>query len=723
MPLILTLFKSTCHNLNTIQIKGAVMFEKLGRTLFRRRKGVLAGFIVVTIAAGVIGSLVFARLEGGGYSDPNSDSYKAANYLTDTFKVKDPAIIFIIDAGKSVADPAVAAEVAPIEAELRNRPGVERTLSYWSAGGAKQLVSSDGNAAYLFIYGTEADLTSLDKLASELQKKYDGEVGNLRIYVGGFSTFNNAINERISSDLKFAEAISIPLTFLFLLFVFGGLIASAMPVVVAISAILGAFVILYLISLATGVSIFALNLITGLGMGLGIDYSLLIVNRFREELHSGKSVEESVVQTVKTAGRTVFFSGITVMISLASLMFFPQMFLKSFGYGGVAVVAVAILGALVPLPAILALLGSRIDKFVVRKSAITPKEDGRWAHTARFVMKRPVAVVFLSLLILGTLASPIKDIVFSQVDTRVLPASDKAAIAAQVGLDKFPGEQANPIEIVIPNGTSKLVAINSFVSELANVPGVINIAAPETVGTDIRIAAIHSMGARSPAAEKMITEIRALNVPEGTLVGGVAADYADSQIGIAKKLPLALGWIAIGTLILLFMFTGSIILPIKAVILNLLSLSATLGAMTWIFIGDNFTWLVGSFTNTGSIDTSIVILIAVVAFGLSMDYEVFLLSRIKEEHDAGHSNVESVALGLQKSARIITAAAVILSTVFAIFMTSGVTSIKAMGFGVAFAILLDATLVRALLVPALMRLFGERNWWAPKALKRFTISH
>ena len=699
------------------------MFEKLGRTLFRRRKAVLAGFIVATIAAGVIGSLVFSRLEGGGYSDPNSDSYKAVNYLTDTFKVKDPAIIFIIDAGKSVADPAVAAEVAPIEAELRNRPGVETTLSYWSSGGAKQLVSEDGNAAYLFIYGTEADLTSLDKLASELQKKYDGEVGNLRIYVGGFSTFNNAINERISSDLKFAEAISIPLTFLFLLFVFGGLIASAMPVVVAVSAILGAFVILYLISLATGVSIFALNLITGLGMGLGIDYSLLMVNRFREELHSGKSVEESVAQTVKTAGRTVFFSGITVMISLASLMFFPQMFLKSFGYGGVAVVAIAILGALIPLPAILALLGTKIDKFVVRKSAITPKEDGRWAHTARFVMKRPVAVVFLSLLILGTIASPIKDIVFSQVDTRVLPASDKAAIAAQVGLEKFPGEQANPIEIVIPNGTSKMVAINSFVSELANIPGVMNIGAPETVGTDVRIAAIHSMGARTPAAEKMITEIRALNVPEGTLVGGVAADYADSQIGIAKTLPIALGWIAVGTLILLFMFTGSIILPIKAVILNLLSLSATLGAMTWIFIGGHLTWLVGSFTNTGSIDTSIVILIAVVAFGLSMDYEVFLLSRIKEEHDAGHSNIESVALGLQKSARIITAAAVILSVVFAIFMTSGVTSIKTMGFGVAFAILLDATLVRALLVPALMRLFGERNWWAPKALKRFTISH
>ena len=699
------------------------MFEKLGHFLVRRRKAVLAGFIVATIAAGVIGSLVLARLEGGGYSDPNSDSSKAATYLTDTFKVKDPAIIFIVDAGKSVADPAVAAEVAPIEADLRSMPDIAKTLSYWSAGGAKQLMSEDGNAAYLFIYGDEADPTLLSGLASDLRKKYDGQVGNLRIYVGGIATFNDAINKRISSDLKFAEAISIPLTFLFLLFVFGGLIASAMPVIVAVSAILGAFLILYLISLVTGVSIFALNLVTGLGMGLGIDYSLLMVNRFREELHAGKSVEESVAQTVKTAGRTVFFSGITVMISLAALTFFPQMFLKSFGYAGVSVVAIAILGALIPLPAILALLGNKIDKFVVRKSAIVPKEDGRWAHTARYVMKRPVAVVVLSLLILGTLASPIKDIVFSQVDTRVLPASDKAAIAAKVGQDKFPGEQANPVEIVIPNGTTKMVEINSFVSDLANVPGIINIGAPETVGSDVRIAAIHSMSARSPEAENMIIKIRELKVPEGTLVGGVAADYADSQIGIAKKLPLALGWIAIGTLLLLFMFTGSIILPIKALILNLLSLSATLGVMTWIFIGDNLTWLVGSFTNTGSIDTSIVILIAVVAFGLSMDYEVFLLSRIKEEHDAGHSNIESVALGLQKSARIITAAAVILSVVFAIFVTSGVTSIKAMGFGVAFAILLDATLVRALLVPALMRLFGERNWWAPKALKRFTISH
>ena len=699
------------------------MFEKLGHFLVRRRKAVLAGFIVATIAAGVVGSLVLARLEGGGYSDPNSDSSKAATYLTDTFKVKDPAIIFIVDAGKSVADPAVAAEVAPIESDLRSMPDIAKTLSYWSAGGAKQLMSADGNSAYLFIYGDEADPTLLSGLASVLQKKYDGQVGNLRIYVGGIATFNDAINKRISSDLKFAEAISIPLTFLFLLFVFGGLIASAMPVIVAVSAILGAFLILYLISLVTGVSIFALNLVTGLGMGLGIDYSLLMVNRFREELHAGKSVEESVAQTVKTAGRTVFFSGITVMISLAALTFFPQMFLKSFGYAGVTVVTMAVAGALIALPALLAILGKKIDKAIVRKGAITPKENGRWAQTARFVMRKPVSVVVFSLIILTVLAAPIKDIVFSQVDSRVLPASNPAANAARIITERFPGQEGNPIEIVIPKGVALGDKVEVYKSAVAKVPGVVRVGQTQVYGDDLRITAIHSMAPRTPQAEGLIKELRQISAPDGTLIGGVAADYADTQIGIAKTMPWALTWIAIGVLILLFVFTGSIILPIKAVILNILSLAATLGLITWIFVGGHLKWLVGDFTVTGAVDTGSIILVAVVAFGLSMDYELFLLSRIKEEHDAGRSNIESVATGLQRSARIITAAAGLLAIVFASFMLSGVTSIKMLGFGVAFAIMLDATLIRALLVPALMRLFGERNWWAPKAMKRFTLDH
>ena len=699
------------------------MFEKLGIFIVRRRKSVLATFIVAVIASGAIGSLVFSRLDSGGYSDPNSDSVAAAKYLTDTFKVNDPAIVLAIDAKKDLRDPTVISTVRLIEEEIATYNGVAKVLSYWSAGQSPALASADNQIAYLFVYTVESDPTRSTDLAKQIVRNFDGEYKSLGIYVGGFSTFNAAINSKISADLKLAEIISIPLTFIFLAFVFGGLVASAMPLVIGVSAILGAFFILYLISLSTDISVFALNLVTGLGLGLGIDYALLIVNRFREELNKGNSVEDSVIRTVATAGRTVFFSGVTVIITLSSLMLFPLGFLKSFGYAGVSVVSIAILSSLIPLPAILALLGRRIDKFVVRRKSLAHKEEGGWARTARYVMKRPISVVVLALIFLGILAAPVKDLVFSQVDSRVLPASDRSAIAAQFILDKFPGQQGNPIEIIFPGAADNILEINDYASRIINVPGIISVGKVETFGADARLSAIHSMGPRTPDAEKMIDQLREVPSPDGTLIGGVAADYADGQNALASTLTWALTWIAIGVLVLLFLFTGSIILPIKAIILNVLSLAATMGLLTWVFIGGHLKWLVGEFTVTGTFDTSIAILIAVVAFGLSMDYELFLLSRIKEEHDAGRSNIEAVATGLQKSARIITAAAVLLAIVFASFITSGVTSIKSLGFGIAFAILLDATLVRALLVPALMRLFGERNWWAPKALRRFTINH
>ena len=699
------------------------MFEKLGIFIVRRRRAVLATFIVAVIASGAIGSLVFSRLDSGGYSDPNSDSVAAAKYLTETFKVSDPAIVLAIDAKKDLRDPTVASTAQSIEREISGYNGVTKVLSYWSAGQSPALASADNQIAYLFVYTVESDPSKSTDLAKEIVRNFDGQYQSLDIYVGGFSTFNAAINSKISADLKLAELISIPLTFIFLAFVFGGLVASAMPLVIGVSAILGAFLILYLISLSTDISVFALNLVTGLGLGLGIDYALLIVNRFREELNKGNSVEDSVIRTVATAGRTVFFSGVTVIITLSSLMLFPLGFLKSFGYAGVSVVSIAILSSLIPLPAILALLGRRIDKFVVRKKSLAPKEEGGWARTARYVMKRPVSVVVLSLIFLGILAAPVKDLVFSQVDSRVLPASDRSAIAAQFILDEFPGQQGNPIEIIFPGAAEKILEINDYASRIINVPGIVSVGKVETLGADARLSAIHSMGPRTPDAEKMIDQLREVPSPDGTLIGGIAADYADGQNALASTLPWALTWIAIGVLILLFLFTGSVILPIKAIILNVLSLSATMGLLTWVFIGGHLKWLVGDFTVTGTLDTSIAILVAVVAFGLSMDYELFLLSRIKEEHDAGRSNIEAVASGLQKSARIITAAAVLLAIVFAAFVTSGVTSIKSLGFGIAFAILLDATLVRALLVPALMRLFGERNWWAPKALRRFTINH
>ena len=699
------------------------MFEKLGSLIVKRKRLIFSLFLVAIFSAGAIGTSVFGKLDSGGYNDPKSDSAKAFEYLTDVFKVKDPAVVLVVETTNGVNDPAVVATAAKLETSIKGEAGVGSTLSYWSAGGAPTLKSSDENSAFLFIYSEDVEWDNVQSLGKRIQEKYDGKFENLTVYASGTGVFAHAINTKIADDLKLSEAISIPLTFILLVFVFGGLVASAMPLLVGVSAILGSLLVIYLLTLFTGVSVFSLNLITGLGLGLGIDYSLLVVNRFREELHSGKSVDEAIRKTVATAGKTVFYSGLTVVITLAALMLFPLMFLKSFGYAGVTVVIMAVLGALVALPALLAILGKRIDKAVVRKGALKPKEDGRWAQTARFVMRKPVSVVVLSLVILTVLAAPIKNIVFSQVDSRVLPASNPAAYAAQLITERFPGQEGNPIEVIIPGGANKIEQINNYTQEIAKVSGVVRVGEPQILGNDVRVIAVHDMGPRTPDAEVLIKQIRLIPSPDQTLIGGVAADYADTQIGIAKTMPWALTWIAIGVLVLLFVFTGSLILPIKAVVLNILSLAATLGVITWIFVDGNLKWLVGDFTTTGSVDTGSIILVAVVAFGLSMDYELFLLSRIKEEHDAGRSNIESVATGLQRSARIITAAAGLLAIVFASFVLSGVTSIKMLGFGVAFAIILDATLVRALLVPALMRLFGERNWWAPKSLKRFTIDH
>jgi RND superfamily putative drug exporter len=574
------------------------------------------------------------------------------------------------------------------------------------------------------VYGNEDPFTPQgQELGAFFQKNYDGAYDGLTLYAGGVGVISSAISKKIADDLKIAELISIPLTFILLAFVFGALAASAMPLIVGVAAILGAFFILYLFTLFTNVSIYALNLTTGMGLGLGIDYALLMVNRFREELHRGKNVEDSIVSTMGSAGKTVFYSGMTVLVTLLSLTFFPLPFLKSFGYAGVSVVALAVVGAILGLPPILALMGTKIDKGVVRRSAITPKEDGRWAQTARLVMKRPVAAVVLSLTILAIMAAPITNIKFSQGDSRMLPADNKAAVATALQAERFPGQTGNPIEIIIRNGSDNLDEINLYAAKVKQVAGIVDVVPPLTIGKDVRLIAYQEMLPRTPESQALIHDLRKINSPVGTLIGGVGADYTDSQDGIARTLPWALGWIIFSVLVLIFVFTGSIILPIKAVLLNFLSLGATMGVLTWVFIDGNLQWLVGSFTLTGTIDTSIVILIAVMVFGLSMDYELFLLSRIREEHLAGKSNVESVAVGLQRSARIITAAALILAVVFAAFVTSGVTSIKTMGFGVALAVLLDATIVRGLLVPALMRLLGERNWWAPQWMRRFTLHH
>jgi len=555
--------------------------------------------------------------------------------------------------------------------------------------------------------------------------------------VAGLQTVYYSINNQIKEDLVIAEAIAIPLNIILLFIIFGTAIAAGLPMIVALGSVFGSFLTLYLISQVTDISVFSLNLITGLGLGLGIDYALLIVNRFREELHAGRSVEESVSKTISTAGRTVFFSGIAVMLVLSSMVLFPQYFLKSFAYAGVSVVFFAILSSIFALPAVLALLGKNVDKWKVRSSALVTKEDGGWAWIARKVMQRPLIFILGAVAILTFFAAPAANVKFGQVDDRVLPADAPVAIAGEVSRVRFDGQASSPIEIVIPKASASDEQVENIASQIAKYENVVSVLTPKTftkhgqtmplpmaipeqsTSDYSRISVVLVDGPRQTESVETVKDIRDMDLPEGRLIGGASAIYVDSQAGISDHLPAVITWLSIATLLVLFMYTGSILLPIKAVLLNLASLAATLGLVTYVFQEGNLMWLVGDFTVTGTIDTSTLVLVAVVAFGLSMDYELFMLSRIKEEHDNGASTQDAVSFGLQRSGRIISAAAILIALVFITFVTSGVTSIKMLGLGTAFAIMLDATIVRAILVPALMRIAGQWNWWAPKPLAKF----
>ena len=718
------------------------MFENIGQFVVRHRKGVFVGYLISVLIAGVIGAGVFGSLKSQGYDDLGSDSAEVERLLKSDFDTRDASAILVIDTFASIDDQQSVAAANELLAQVADEENIESIVSYWNTN-QESLKSFDGNAGLALVYfAKDLDSEQAAATAKNIQDTYDKESAGTRAYVGGIEVLYEAINGQIENDLKIAEAIAIPLNVLMLLFVFGAAVAAGLPMVVALGSIAGSFFVLYLVTQFTDVSVFALNLITGLGLGLGIDYALLIVNRFREELARTNDVAASVVTTVSTAGRTVFYSGITVALVLASMLLFPQYFLKSFAYAGVSVVLFAVLASLIALPATLALLGHKVDKWKIRRGDLKPKESGAWSTLATAVMKRPILIIVGTVALLVALASPALDAKFSQVDDRVLPASNPAAIASDQIRERF--ESQIPVEVLVPISAST-AEVNDYAKALVADPNVISAltsdsffeedtavpVAPEQAVTPSqahhRITLYTNVESRNMDAQNLVTRLRAIEPPaEGTLVGGQAAIFTDSQNGISENLPAVLGWLIIATLIILFLFTGSAVLPIKAVILNMLSLGATLGVLVWVFQDGNAMWLVGDFTVTGALDTSTLVLVAIVAFGLSMDYELFLLSRIKEEHENGADTITSVSSGLQKSGRIITAAAVLIAIVFACFMTSGVTSIKMLGLGIAFAILLDATIVRGLLVPALMRVAGDWNWWAPKSLQklhsRFGIS-
>lgn len=715
-------------------IDGIVVFSSLGNLAVHRARWVLAIALIVMATAGVIGPGVISQLQSQGYTDPNAASTRVADLLEQEFGAETPFLTLIIDSDAAVDSPAVVSRAEQLLAQVQAEPEVDRVVSYWTSGGLSALRSDDGRAGLILLYSDELSETTFDAVGSRFMDTYEDLDSGIRVHVGGWAAISSAINTNIKNDLIQAELIAVPVTLVLLLIVFGTVVAAGLPLLVGGIAILVSMVALLGFTQFTDVSVFALNLVTGLGLGLGIDYALLVINRFREELGRGADTATAVRRTVATAGRTVVVSGLTVATTLIALAFYPMYFLRSFAYGGVAVVLLAVAATVILLPAVLMLLGPRINAWRVTRRDLIPRDEGIWARIARQVMHRPWPVLLVVVPLLLALAWPALHARFGLVDERVLPRTDSAAVASALLQDRFEGNESSPVEILIPASAS--ATADDLAAEIAALPDVVRVLTADSVVIDgavvapnplpqgytaaewKRITVISDVAPRSPEGRTLVEDITAVGLPEGSLVGGVAAGYTDSQNAITSRLPVTIGWIAIVTMLLLFLYTGSVLLPIKAVLMNALSLSATLGLIVLIFQDSYLGWLVGDFVNTGTIDMSTIVIIAVVAFGLSMDYEIFLLSRIKEEHDAGSDTRESVALGLQRSGRIISAAALLLAVVFAAFISSGVTSIKMMGLGVAFAILMDATVIRGLLVPAFMRVAGQWNWWAPAPLRR-----
>ena len=696
--------------------------RRIGNLVVRRSKLILFGFVSLVVISSFWGFQAFGALKGGGYDNPNSDSTLVTELLQSEFGV-DPAEVLVLvdlpsDADETNANgfPIHFELVQELSADLLDIEGVDSVLNYYTLGSPPNLKSEDGKLIYLLV-----DLdNSVDQtpVVAEIVDEYTGDYQGAQVHVSGFGAVTKAINETIYEDIIRAEIVAVPIVVILLIFVFGSLVAAGLPLFVGGLAIVGSFLIIWIGSQFTDVSIFALNLVTGLGLGLGIDYSLLVVNRFREERAAGNDVAASVSNTVASAGKTVLFSGLTVALVLVSMVFFPQYFLQSFALAGVAVVIFAILGAAVAVPAMLNLLGDRVNSIRLIKRDLAPKDTGVWEKIARFTMRRPLPVLFVGLLFLASLFSLSSSVVFGQSDDRVLPADSPARVASDLLRERFEGRETSPIEILV-KGTDEQV--NEFIEVVADQQDIVRVAIVPTQEESewVRINAITDLEPRSPEGLEQVVALRSLDVDvDQYLIGGGGAYYTDSQQGIEQALPIAALWVFISTFILLFLFTGSLVLPLKAIVLNVLSLGAVFGLIGWIFQNGELQWLIGEYSVTGTIDTSSVVMIALVAFGLSMDYELFLLSRIKEQHDAGFNTVNSVALGLQRSGRIITAAALILAVTFGAFASSGVSIMKMLGLGIAVAILLDATLVRGFLVPAIMRLLGGANWWAPKWLKR-----
>jgi RND superfamily putative drug exporter len=718
------------------------MLSRLAPTLVRRRRLVLLISVIALAVAGAYGGGVAKNLVGGGFDDAGAESSQAKARLEREFGQGEPNLVLLATAdGGDVDAPAATAAGQALTSELAASPGVAQAVSYWSLGSPPPLKSTGGDKA-LVLVRVEGDEDVARDRAATLAEQVSGDDGTLSVAAGGEAIVNDAVSKTVESDLKKAESIALPITLVLLVVVFGSVVAALLPLAVGILAIIGTFAVLQLLSVFTDVSIFSLNLTTALGLGLAIDYSLFVVSRFREELAGGHDTRDAVIRTVRTAGRTVMFSASTVAIALAAMLVFPITFFKSFAYAGIAVAVMAAVGAVVVLPALLAVLGPRVNKWALfHRAAAPPVGEGVWHRLATTVMRRPLPVATGAIAALLILGAPFLGIKFGLPDDRVLPPGDGVRAVQDVLRDEFSSRESATLEVVANDPaaatTESQPALATYAAALSRIDGVARVdAATGSYASGAQVAPAGPASARftapagtwlsvvpavepmSAAGEHLVKAVRAEPAPFEVQVGGPSAQLVDSKSSLFSKLPLAAAIIAGVTFVVLFLLFGSLLVPLKAVVLNLLSLTATFGAMVWIFQDGHLSGAL-DFTPTGTIAVVMPILMFCIAFGLSMDYEVFLLSRIKEEHDKGADTTTSVARGLERTGRIVTAAAVLIAVVFIAFATSGVSFIKLFGIGLTLAVLVDAFLIRSTLVPAFMKLAGDANWWAPAPLRRF----
>ena len=719
----------------------------IARLATRAPGRMIALALLVVVGTAAFGIPVAGRLSAGGLTDPGAQSSRVKALLASTFKQGDMPLLITVSSPAGVnSDPARAVGTEIVKT-LAASSTVATVTSPWTAppSAVASLISRDGTVGVIVAGITGGDNTA-PKNAGALISTVVHDRDGVTVRAGGESAMMLQINQQSEKDLKIMEGVAIPLSFLVLVWVFGGLVAALLPLAVGACAIFGAMAVLHVITFATDVSIFALNLAVALGLALAIDYTLLLLSRFRDERAGGADRDAALVRTMVSAGRTVLFSAMTVALSMSAMVLFPIYTLKSFGYAGVAVVAFASLAAIVVTPAAIVLLGDRLDSLDLRRwlrrpvAAARPVEDGPWYRVAMFSMRRavPIGVAIVALLLL--LGAPFLGVRWGVPDDRVLPTSSSAHVVGDQLRTQFDADLAKNLTVVVPDlGGVGPAQLDDYAAALSEVPGVSSVSSPgvtfvggKSVGPPTAATAIANGSAfltvtstaplYSQASETQLDQLQAVPTPAGrpVLIGGTPQVNRDTANAIASRLGMVLGIIAGITFVLLFLMTGSVVVPLKALVLNVLSLTAAFGALVWIFQDGNLGAL--GTTSTGTLAISIPVLLFCIAFGLSMDYEVFLVSRIREfwlaSGKTAADNDRSVALGLAHTARVITAAALIMAITFAALSGAQVSFLRMLGVGLTLAILADATLVRVLLVPAFMHMMGRFNWWAPKPLAR-----